>query len=146
MSEKRPEILSRSVQETDIWLNELRDDMRLETADQAYGALRAVLHALRDRLTVDMAAHLAAQLPVMLSGIFFDGWKPAATPTKLQTPREFVDDVRDRARGHPEIDPNYAVECVLRLLDRKLSPGLMDKVLGQLPSEMQTHWRGQLSA
>lgn len=146
MSEKRPEILSRSVQETDIWLNELKEDMRLETADQAYGALRAVLHALRDRLTVDMAAHLSAQFPAMLTGIFYDGWKPAATPNDLQTPRQFIDDVRQRASGHPEIDPNHAVQCVFRLLERKLSPGLMEKVLGQLPAEMQAHWRQELSA
>lgn len=145
MSKNRPEVLSRSVQETDIWLNELKEDLRLQTPDQAYGALRAVLHALRDRLTVDMAAHLAAQLPLMLAGIFFDGWKPAATPSKIDTPQEFLEDVRQRARGHPEIDVNHAATCVLRLLERKVSPGLVEKVAAQLPAEMQAYWR-QLAA
>jgi uncharacterized protein (DUF2267 family) len=145
MSKIRPEVLSRSVQETDVWLNELQDDLRLQTPDQAYGALRAVLHALRDRLTVDMAAHLAAQLPLMLAGIFFDGWKPSATPSKIDTPEQFLEDVRQRARGHPEIDVNHAATCVFRLLERKVSPGLVEKVAGQLPAEMQAYWR-QLAA
>ena len=93
-----------------------------------------------------MAAHLAAQFPAMLAGIFFDGWKPSTTPSRVETPPQFLEDVRQRARGHPEIDVNHAVGCVLRLLERKLSPGLMDKVMAQLPAEMQTYWRQQRAA
>ncbi len=38
--------------------------------NQSYGALRAVLHALRDRLTVEVTAQLAAQLPLLVRGIY----------------------------------------------------------------------------
>ena len=76
MSQDRPEVLTRSIQTTDIWLKELMDELALQTPSQAYSVLRPVLHVLRDRLTVQQAAHLAAQFPAMLAGIFYDGWYP----------------------------------------------------------------------
>jgi uncharacterized protein (DUF2267 family) len=45
--------------------------------NMSYAALRPVLHALRDRLTVQEAADLAAQLPLLVKGIFFDGCRLA---------------------------------------------------------------------
>ena len=142
MSQNRPEVLSRSVQETDLWLKELAEDMRLENQSQAYGALRAVLHALRDRLTVDMAAHLASQFPLVVTGIFFDGWKPAQSPTSsIQTRADFIEAVRERAHGHGEFDPNHAAISVLRLLEKKVSPGQIEKVVDQLPADLKDYWR-----
>ena len=44
----------------------------------AYRALRSVLHVLRDRLTPEQAVHLGAQLPLLVRGIFYDGWRIAA--------------------------------------------------------------------
>ena len=143
MSQDRPEVLSRSVQETDVWLKELKECLKVDTPDQAYGALRAVLHALRDRLTVDMAAHLSAQLPAMLRGIFFDGWKPSKTPDDIRTPQEFIADVAQRARGHQEFDPNHAARGVLQLLERKMTPGQIEKIVEQLPEELKAYWRDQ---
>ena len=141
MSEHRPEVLNRTVQERDVWLKDLMEDMGLDTPTQAYGAMRAVLHALRDRLTVEMAAHLSAQMPVLLAGIFFDGWKPSRTPDDISTVRDFLEDVRKRASGHEELDPNFSAQRVFALLERKLSPGLIEKVVGELPSELQEYWR-----
>jgi uncharacterized protein (DUF2267 family) len=46
----------------------------------AYGVLRAWLHTLRDRLTVEAAAHSAAQLPDLIRGVFYAGWDPAPSP------------------------------------------------------------------
>ena len=140
MSQDRPEVLTRSVQETDIWLKELKDELRLENPNQAYGALRAVLHALRDRLTVDMAAHLAAQLPAMITGIYYDGWKPAAVPNAIRTRSEFIQNVRDRASGHDELDPGFAIQGVVHLLERKIEPGQIRKILSQLPEELRGFW------
>ena len=51
-----------------------------ERRQQSYAALRAVLHALRDRLPVQESADLAAQLPVLIRGIYYEGWDPARVP------------------------------------------------------------------
>jgi uncharacterized protein (DUF2267 family) len=50
--------------------------------NQSYSALRAVLHALRDRLTVAETAHLSAQLPMLIRGIYFKGWDPTKVPVR----------------------------------------------------------------
>jgi uncharacterized protein (DUF2267 family) len=141
MSVHRPEVLSRTVQETDSWLEELREDLGLENHSQSYGALRSVLHALRDRLTVDMAVHLSAQMPVLLAGIYFDGWKPSQTPNDIERWDEFVADVALRAAGHDELDPNLAAQAVFALLERRLTPGQVEKVVGELPKQLQEIWR-----
>src|ERR687886_176925 len=65
MSSTGLEVFDRTVQETNIWLGEIAEDLGPDR-QVAYRVLRAVLHALRDRLTVEQAAHLSAQLPRML--------------------------------------------------------------------------------
>ena len=45
-----------------------------ERRNQSYAALRTVLHLLRDRLPVDESVEFAQQLPVLVRGIYFDGW------------------------------------------------------------------------
>ena len=42
--------LDHTVQETNVWLKGVEQELRLDNRQQAYNALRAVLHALRDRL------------------------------------------------------------------------------------------------
>jgi uncharacterized protein (DUF2267 family) len=48
-----------------------------ERRNQSYDALRGVLHALRDRLTVEEAAQLAAELQMLVRGIY----QPVGHPT-----------------------------------------------------------------
>ncbi|MFF7206569.1 DUF2267 domain-containing protein [Streptomyces sp. NPDC008141] len=54
-----------------------------ERRKQSYAALRAVLHGLRDRLPVDGAAHCGAHLPILIRGVYYDGWKPSERPVKF---------------------------------------------------------------
>ncbi|MGZ4255190.1 MAG: DUF2267 domain-containing protein [Solirubrobacteraceae bacterium] len=46
-----------------VWLPEVAAELGTDDHHYVYRVLRAVLHAVRDRLTVDEAAQLAAQLP-----------------------------------------------------------------------------------
>jgi uncharacterized protein (DUF2267 family) len=56
----------------------------------AYRALRSVLHVLRNRLTPEQAVHLGAQLPLLVRGIFYDGWRIAGKPSDERQPVEFA--------------------------------------------------------
>lgn len=137
---ERPSMFGRTLQETDIWLKELQQETSLFQERQAYAALRAVLHQLRDRLTVEESAHLAAQLPTLIRGIYFEGWKPAAVPERVRHKVEFLEGVRAKAHDLPEINPEEATRAVFGLLRRHIAAGEIDDVIGQLPRDLQELW------
>jgi len=78
--------LDRSIDKGNNWLADI--DAGFGTSDRhfAYRVLRAWLHCLRDRLSVEVAAHFAAQLPELLRGVFFDGWLLPADLRQLLEP------------------------------------------------------------
>ena len=73
-----------TVQLTNAWLNELAEDQGGRDHSRAYQALRAVLQALRDRLTVEEVAALGAQLPLLVRGFYYEGWHPSGIPQRAR--------------------------------------------------------------
>src|SRR5439155_19096467 len=100
MSSSGLEVFDRTIQETNIWLGEIADDLGPDR-QVAYRVLRAVLHALRDRLTVEQAAHLSAQLPMLIRGIYYESYQPAKTPNTARSRIEFRDAVRGELNNIP---------------------------------------------
>ncbi|HEX5959476.1 MAG TPA: DUF2267 domain-containing protein [Hyphomicrobiaceae bacterium] len=134
-----PATLSHAVQQTQEWLKELRDNGDLADEGTAYSVLRAVLHQLRDRLTHEEAVDLAAQLPMIVRGIYFEGWQPARTPEKVRSKREFLEGVAAKLRPH-SIPPEPATRDVLALLAHHCDPGEIADVVAQLPRELKELW------
>jgi uncharacterized protein (DUF2267 family) len=134
-----PATLSHAVQQVQEWLKELRDNGDLADEGTAYSVLRAVLHQLRDRLTPEEAVDLAAQLPLIVRGVYFEGWRPRQTPEKVRTKREFLDGVVVKMRPH-SIPPEPAVRDVLSLLAHHCDPGEIGDVVAQMPRELKELW------
>ena len=107
---------------------------------RAYLALRATLHALRDRLSVDEAAHLAAQLPMLVRGIYFEGWHPAGTPVRERHKEDFLAHIAEAFRATPEVDPEQVVRTVFRVLARHVTAGEVEEVRGALPKDIRQLW------
>src|SRR5215470_7433811 len=130
-----PATLSHAVQQTQEWLKELRDNGDLADESAALSVLRAVLHQLRDRLTPEEAVDLAAQLPLIVRGVYFEGWRQARTPEKLRSKKEFLDGVAAKLRPHT-IPVEPAVRDVLSLLAHHCDPGEIADVVAQMPAEL----------
>jgi len=133
MSKTEPSIIEHSVEKTHIWLSEVAAELGREDRQYAYSALRAVLHALRDRLTVDIAAKLAAQLPTLIRGIYYEDWDPSRTPVAIHDVRTFLDRVASEGHMAGETEASIAVTAVTRVLRRHLSVGEIDHLLAVLP-------------
>jgi uncharacterized protein (DUF2267 family) len=129
-----------TVQKTNIWLKDVMDDLGPDR-QRAYQVLRAVLHTLRDRLTIDEGAHLSAQLPMLIRGIFYEGWDPQPRPNKARSLDEFMAEVSQRLDAAPPINPETATRAVFRAIDRHVTAGETQDVRTALPKEVQALWR-----
>lgn len=140
MQLSRVDALNTTFEKTNLWLRHLAADGGFIDERQAYTALRAVLHALRDRLRADDAVHLAAQLPMLLRGMYYEGWKPSRTPVRDRTLDQFLDHIDYYLGWGPEVDAEMAAIAVFNLLQDKITPGEIDNVINALPREIQDLW------
>lgn len=69
----------RALPDAETWLADIQQRLKWHDRDKAYLAFVAALHALRDSLPRDEAFYLGAQLPVLLRGLYYEGW-PSVRP------------------------------------------------------------------
>lgn len=122
------------------WLNLLCEDLEWHARGRAYMLLSETLHALRDYLTVDEAADLAAQLPLIIRGIYYTGWNPSRTPSADRTKDAFLNRVADAFSKDPLEDPERAVAAVFDLLRRKVSLGEIDHISNAMRAPLRELW------
>lgn len=124
---------------SEVWINEVRKELGIDDEQRACLALRAALHALRDRLTVEEAAHLAAQLPTAIRGLFFEGWHPGGKRPRLRTRESFLEAIEsEMPRGR--LEPGHVARAVFRVIDRHVSQGQIDNVRHSLPRPIAELW------
>ena len=135
------EVWNSTIRKSDEWLLMLGRDLGTTDRPAMLLALRAVLHTLRDRLPVDEAVEFAAQMPLLLKGVYFDGWDPSATPVKLRTREKFLAGVEERLHGTSlASDSDRVTRAVFRLLATRISAGEIHDVQGCLPREVAELW------
>jgi uncharacterized protein (DUF2267 family) len=131
------DIIERNVEKAHLWLNDLADELETDDCQAAYRVLRAFLHAVRDRLTVDEAAQLAAQLPELIRGIYYEGWVPSRTPLRYRSKDDFLRRIATEALLAGETEASYAATAAARVLHRHVSEGELEDVLGMLPKGLR---------
>jgi uncharacterized protein (DUF2267 family) len=122
------------------WLNLLQAELSWADRGKAYMLLRETLHAVRDFLTVDEAADLAAQLPLLLRGIYFEGWVPSKTPAHPRSVDDFLDRVMKPFKDDPPIEPDAAVSAVFTVLRRQISLGEYDQISLAMRKSLRDLW------
>lgn len=129
-----------TIQTTNVWLNDILERLGWHDPYRAYHALRAVLHALRDRLPVEQAAALAAQLPMLVRGFYYEGWHPHGKPLKERHEEEFLAHVADAFRDDPYVDPEQVTRAVFAVVRKHVTAGEIESVMRSLPTELRYLW------
>jgi uncharacterized protein (DUF2267 family) len=128
--------IQRTVQRSNEWLHDLAAELGTDERS-AWRVLRAYLQLLRDRLTIDEAAQLAAQLPHLLRGIFYEGFDPGHQPERIRDRDVFLARLAERAQLADPEEAASAAAAATRVLRRHVSAGELEDVLAQLPAEIR---------
>lgn len=135
------DVFDTTTQKTRVWLNDLMSDLGWEgEPHKAYLALRTVLHALRDRLTIEEAVQLGAQLPMLIRGFYYEGWTLSHKPVKERHKEQFLAHVKDAFKDDVTVDPARVVRAVFKVLARRISKGEIEDVKHLLPKALQELW------
>lgn len=135
--DSRPAIIERSAEKADIWLKDIAGELGNDDLQYAYRLLRAVLHVLRDRLTINVAARFAAQLPTLIRGIYYEDWDPSRTPMPAHTVDTFLEHVVSEGRFSGESEASAAVTAVMAVLGRRVTPGEIDAIVAIMPEKLR---------
>lgn len=135
MSRTGVDSLDRSIDKTNVWLSDVARCFGTDDRRMAYRVTRSWLHTLRDRLPVPIAAHLAAQLPDLLRGVFYEGWNPSKVPIKYGRD-EYVARFAKDAQIHQHEVPKAGALVTSAML-RHISSGAIDEALGALPADVR---------
>lgn len=139
MSANGLDVFDRTLHVTNGWLRELSDELEVDR-HAAWRILSVVLHKLRDRLPVDLSAHLGSQLPLLVRGVYYDQYRPARQPGRCNSADEFVDEIGEWLTDIHAVDPRRATTAVFHVLSRHLAPGQVEKVRMNLPKAMRILW------
>ena len=140
MSNTGLRVFDETLHVTNAWLKGVMKATESDEREDAFTALRAVLQALRDRLTVDDAVHLGAQLPMLVRGFYYEGWHPAGRPYRERSKEQFLDHVEERMRGREHLDAEQVTRAVFRLLSERVSAGEIAQVKHALPKPVRELW------
>ena len=91
-------------------------------------ALRAILHTLRDRITVEEVAQLGAQLPMLVRGFHYEGWDATGRPVRVRGKETLLLGIAQQFPSADLIDPEKTARAVFRVLARRVSEGAIEDV------------------
>ena len=102
--------------------------------------LGAVLRTIRDRVPVNLAAHLGAQLPMLVRGAYYDQWRPSEAPQRWRSVEDFAESVSKELSTQRPVDVIEAARAVFRVLDHHVEPNQVEKIRLALPEEVRDLW------
>ena len=139
MSANGLDVFDKTIQTTNIWLNEIMQEIGPDR-QVAWKVLSTVLHKLRDNLPLELAAHLSAQLPLLVRGAFYDQFEPGRQPMRCRDMESFAAEVAEWLADTRPVDPDLAITAVFRVLSRHVAEGQIAKVRDALPKPIRERW------
>lgn len=126
---------SHALSTANTWLADISAGLNTDDRHFSHRALRAWLHTLRDRLTVDAVAKFGAQLPELMRGVYYDGWEPNRNPVKYNAD-QYVQRFAWEARI-PTADVGAVASAITAVLADRLSAGQLEEALAAFPAGLR---------
>jgi len=129
-----------TTEKANIWIKSLQEKLHLPRKEDAYKLLKVVLHEIRDRLPVSEAAQLGAQLPLLIRGLYYEGFSPQTRPSADKSLKSLLQTVEQKMpRFYPK-DSGEMVRGVLALISEHVSEGEIRDVKACCPEELRDFW------
>lgn len=131
--------LSGAVAETEQWIDDFRQRLGWQDRGKVYAALIGALHAVRDSLRRNEAVYVAAQMPALLRGLYYEGWHPSAR-VMPQTRDAFLERIEEAVHHAPGIDAEAVAHAVFALLAARLPAGELEDAKAATPAPLRFLW------
>ncbi|HSQ96772.1 MAG TPA: DUF2267 domain-containing protein [Croceibacterium sp.] len=139
MSTTGLDVFDHTLHTTNTWLDEISGrigpDRKL-----AWKVLTTVLQTVRDMLQPDLAAHLAAELPLLVRGGYYGHYEPSGQPRDIAGEDAFLAVIAEGLAESRGVDPKDAAWAVFSVLDRHVSAGEVEKVRHALRGDIRALW------
>ena len=136
-------VFDKTLQQTELWVSEVAKELGEADKHRAFQGLRVTLHVLRDRMNLGEAANLGSQLPILLSGFYFENWKPEKNVTNKERTKEgFLNQIREQMQQFfkndgADVDAEKLARAVFKVLANHVSPGEAQNVVHNMPSDVK---------
>ncbi|WGR95112.1 DUF2267 domain-containing protein [Bradyrhizobium sp. ISRA443] len=142
MSATGLDVFDRTIHLTNVWLDEMMASLPRDK-QLAWHVLGAVLRTVRDRVPLNLAVHLGAQLPILVRGTYFEQWRPSETPRTWRSQEEFLALITAQMNSDKPVNAADAARAVFRVLNHHIDPNQAEKVRHSLPEEVRALWPAQ---
>lgn len=139
----RTHVFDAHLETANKWVDEISESLELPAPERprALHALRAGLHAIRDRLPAAEVVDLGAQLPTLVRGFYYEGWTLANDPTRMRDRADMIARVKKELMLDPRLDPVDVLRAVIHLLVEHVSPGEIRHIVSTLPRPIASLWQ-----
>ncbi len=131
--------------EANQFINELAKAIHApDNPKKAHRVTLAVLHTLRDRITIQESFQLMVQLPLFLKAMYVTEWKYGKKPSFIKHLEEFVDAAiaKNQVIGEKDFGDDkqavFIIKMVFKALGKYVSVGEWQDILDNLPKELHT--------
>lgn len=133
-------VFERTTHEAHEWVNDLSGRTGWTNEREVLRLLRAVLSKVRDHLPTTEMAQFSAQLPIILRGMFFEGWQPKLIPVRERHAAEFITAIEERVGNIADYRGQSDIKAVFNLINARISRGEVQDVRACLPQELRDLW------
>ena len=131
---------AQTLNKSEEWMHDIQCQLGTPNAESVYRATRGTLHALRDQLIPTEATDLAAQLPMLLRGLFFEGYRLTNAPDRIRSCDQFLQRIACELQPGADPGPQQAACAVFKAIEHHVSRGEVKDVRNMLPESIRKLW------